>query len=444
MRSGPSLSLRWRVALLASVAIALLSVVASITAFWVVRTSLIGDLQRSLREDVVRVVRLYHLGGEPGEAVDPTELPTGGVHIQLYDAQGEFIIASDGPFEDSPLDPAVVQTARAEIRDWHGMLADRPVQVALAPLDFGVVAVVAPTGFIGAALRQLGRALAVTATVLVIVSGAMGYLVAAAVMRPISQLAAGAARLDPNYLQPIPYSGPDDEVGQLSRVLNDLIARLKTSMDAQRAFLAETSHELRTPLTSLQGFLDRAARRAGPEVQRELSDSRRIAQTMSRLVADLLQLSRGELVQEVVPHIVDPRSDVLEPVAEEFPGVRLETSHSGLLLGDPERLRQLVRNLTANAVRATDDAQAVTLRLHGVDTQVQIEVEDTGPGIPPDARAQIFDKFYKGAGGGAGLGLAIAKQIVEVHQGVITVNSEVGKGTVFRVRLPALSDEAES
>ena len=438
------LPIRWRIALLSSLAIALLSVVAAVTAFWVVRNSLIGDLQRSLRDDVARVVRFYQMGGQPGERLDPTELPLGGIHIQLYDPQGELLVASAGPFENAPLEPAVVQSARSDARDWRGTLARRPVQAALAPVEFGVVAVVAPTGFIGTALRQLGQALAIAATVLIVLSAVIGYLVAGAAMRPITQLAVGAARLDPNYLRPIPYHGPNDEVGQLSRILNDLIARLKSSMDAQRAFLAETSHELRTPLTSLQGFLERAARRANPEVKRELEDARRIAQTMSRLVADLLQLSRGELVREVVPHLLEPYHDILKPVAEEFPGVRLEAKPNGLLLGDPDRLRQLVRNLTANAVRATGDPAKVTLRQTSTQQQIHFEVEDCGPGIPSEALPHIFDKFYKGAGGGAGLGLAIAKQIAEVHQGEIVVESEPGKGTRFTVTLPTLSEEAEA
>jgi two-component system OmpR family sensor kinase len=437
-----NLSLRWRIALLSSLAIALLSIVASITAFLVVRSSLISDLQRSLREDVARVARLYSADGVGGENVTPLEGPTGGVYIQLYNPQGQLIIASNEAFETAILDATVVTSTNLEVRDWQGYLAGRPVQAALAPIDFGYVAVISPTTFIGTALRQLSRSLAVTAFVLVAFSAVIGYLVAAAAMRPISQLATGAAKLDPNYLQPIPYDGPDDEVGQLSRVLNELIVRLRASMDAQRAFLAETSHELRTPLTSLQGFLERAVRRANPEIQHELIDARRIAQTMSRLVADLLQLSRGELVREVVPHLIDPKSEILKPVAEEFQ-VKLDAEGGTLLLGDPERLRQLMRNLTANAVRATSDPEKVVLRLDHVGGSIVLEVADTGPGIPPEALPHIFNKFYKGAGGGAGLGLAIAKQIAEVHGGEICVRSKPGQGTTFQVKLPVFAEDSE-
>lgn len=464
MISRRGLALRWRIAVLSSLAIALLSIVASVTAFWVVRSSLIGDLQRALREDASRVASLYQgapqsdaegqsddqaqptpEGEAPPQDNAPTELPkgpTGGVIVQLYDPQGRLFAASSEAFETTPIAaPEVVSAAKERVRNWSGELAGRFFRAAIAPYDSGFVVVLASTGYIGAALRQISKALVLTALVLVLLSGAIGYLVAAAAMRPISQLASAAARLDPNTLHPIDYVGPKDEVGQLSTVLNELIVRLKASMDAQRTFLAETSHELRTPLTSLQGFLDRAVRRGDPTVRRELLDARRIARTMSRLVEDLLQLSRGELVREMVPHLLDPYSDILQPVSEEFPGVALEGEAGEILLGDPERLRQLIRNLTANAVRATGDPAKVSLRLEQADDELILQVSDQGPGIPAEALPNIFDKFYKGAGGGAGLGLAIAKQIADMHNGHLSVDSKGGEGTTFTLRLPRLAED---
>ena len=456
--------LRWRIAILSSLAVALLSIVAAFIAFAVVRSSLTGDLQRSLREDVIRVAQDYGgVTGAEGDVVEdeaaettgtqeedstlqiPPQGPTGGVVIQLYNAAGTFIAASDDDIQDytadDPMIPvSVVASASEEIIDWRGTLAGRPVRAALAPVSFGVVAVVSPSTYIGTALNQLARALAITGTALILLSSLIGYLVAAAAMRPITQLASLAAQLDPNHLAPIDYRGPKDEVGQLNYVLNDLIVRLRASMDAQRSFLAETSHELRTPLTSLQGFLDRAVRRAPPEVRSDLEDVRRIARTMSRLVADILQLSRGQLVREFVPHLLDPYYDILQPVAEEFPGVHLDAEPESLLLGDPERLRQLIRNLTANAVRATGDPEKVILTLRQLDHSLILSVCDSGPGIAPDILPNIFEKFYKGAGGGAGLGLAIAKQIAEVHQGDIEVESVYGQGTTFRVTLPTFAE----
>lgn len=435
------LALRWRIAALSSAAIALLSVVAAGTAFWVVRDGLIGDLQRSLREDVRAVADLYAAGG-PGAAGASLAGPTGGVIVQLYDAQGGLLAASSSRYERAEaVIPAEVLQIEAGVRDWSGELGGNQVLAAISAFEFGSAAVIAETDYIAGALAGLGRALLVTALVLILLSALVGYLIAASAIAPVRNLARQAAELGPQRLEPIRYRGPPDEVGQLAATLNDLIARLKESIDSQRQFLAETSHELRTPLTGLQGYLDRASRKAGPEVARELAEARRISQAMARLVGDLLQLSRGELVKEMTPHLVDAHVDVMAPIAQEFPGVELEVDGDGdkMVLGDPERLKQLVRNLAANAVRAAGGPGGVVLAVRGggsAESPVELIVRDEGPGIPPEAQERIFEKFYKGPGGGSGLGLAIARQLAELHGGSIRVDSRPGR-TEFRVSLPA-------
>ena len=415
-------------------AIGLLAVVASLTAFVVVRESLRGTLQAALRDDAARVAALYRAGAA-GSARDQLAGPTGGVIVQLYDPLGDLLVASEPAF--AAADAAVPLEALADARDlpqdWRGSLAGRPVQVALTPFEFGVVAVAADTGFIGDALSRLARALALTTVALVVASTVVGWGVALAIVHPIRHLARAAQRLGPDRLEAIPDVGPRDEVGRLTEVLNDLIARLQGALDAQRAFLAETSHELRTPLTSLQGFLDRAARKAGPEVRRDLDDAKRVAAGMARLVGDLLQLSRGEAVREVDPFLLDPVTDVLRPVAEEWPGVSVEGEAGTLVLGDPNRLRQLVRNLTANGVRAAG-AAGVTLRARVDGDEVSLEVHDAGPGVPPALQATVFEKFWTSGGGGAGLGLAIARQVARAHGSDLTLDSRPGD-TTFALRL---------
>lgn len=454
------IALRWRIAIFSSLAIAFLSLLASVAAYAVVRSSLVGDLQRALKADVARVATAYTTSQEevsssktPAQTTAPQagqlgaedlqSVATGGVIIQLYTSTGARLAASnDATAPRSPSLPAdVVTAALSEPQTWRGELAGSRVQAALAPTSLGVAAVLAPAGYIGAALGQLARVLALAALILVVLSIGLGYLVAAAAARPVTQLAAAAAQVDPGQLTPISYHGPDDEVGKLSAVLNDLIERLKLSADAQRTFLAETSHELRTPLTSLQGFLDRSVRRSPPHMRAELEDAQRIARAMSRLVSDLLQLTRGQLVREYTPHLLDPVTDILKPVAEEFPGVRLEAKPGQLLLGDPDRLKQLIRNLTANAVRAADNPRKVTLGLVTTDAHLVLLVRDRGPGIPEELLPHIFEKFHKGVGGGAGLGLAIAKQIADAHNGTLEVESFKGRGTTFRVALPSVEEE---
>jgi two-component system, OmpR family, sensor kinase len=123
-------------------------------------------------------------------------------------------------------------------------------------------------------------------------------------------------------------------------------------------------------------------------------------------------------------------------VAEEFPGVRVAAEEGLSVVGDPHRLRQLVRNLTANAVRATGDPTLVTLRARARSGTVHVEVHDRGPGVPAELADRIFDKFFHGPGGGSGLGLAIAQQIARVHGAELTVISRPGD-TSFAFALPA-------
>ena len=430
--------LTWRGAVLAAIAMAALTVLAAITTFAVVRESLRESLYVALAADAARVAALYTTGAT-GSARDLLQGPTGAVTVQLYDPLGELLVASQPRFMEAaaaiPRDAVLL--ARSVPASWRGELVGTPVQAALTPFEFGMVAVVGDATFIGAALARLTRDLALAAVALVAVSAVAGWAVAAAIVEPVRRLARAAQRLDPERLEPIPDSGTRDEVGRLTEVLNALLERLRSAMGAQRAFLAETSHELRTPLTSLQGFLERASRRAQPEVRRDLDDARRVAAGMSRLVADLLQLSRGEVVREVDPFLVDPVADVLTPVAEEWPGIRVDgLAGASTVLGDPARLRQLVRNLTANAVRAAGEA-GVVLRARADGEDVVLEVHDEGPGVPEELRAKVFEKFWTSGGGGAGLGLAIARQIAEAHGSALTLESRPG-ATTFAVRLPRM------
>ncbi len=451
MRSRPlrtgGLPLTWRVAVLAGLAIAVLTVVGIVAAYFVVRSSLYADLRHALRQDAAAVATLYREGGQ-GSARTRVTGPTGGVVVQVYDPKGMLLVASKPEFEQAQaaIPPSDVASARSGSLLWSGRLAGKRMEAALAPFDVGEVAVLADPNYIGLALAGLSRALLFTGLALVLLSAVVGYLVAAAAIQPIARLSRLAAALGPERLEPIPYEGPGDEVGKLTFSLNGLLHRLQEAMDAQRAFLAETSHELRTPLTSLQGFLERAKRHSDERARRDLEDALRVSGTMNRLVEDLLQLSRGELVPEdVSTHLVDPAEDVLQPVAEEFPGVRLRCASGGLVLGDPERLRQLVRNLVANAVRASGGGEGVEVSLRVNDGNVVLGVTDDGPGIAQEVLPHIFEKFYKGAGGGAGLGLAIAEQIARHHGGSIDVESEPGR-TRFTIRLPGveLGDESEA
>lgn len=434
-------SLTWRAATLAAFAASVLVLLVSTTTFVLVRESLRGTLQDALARDAAAVAALYQEGAA-GSVRDQLSGPTGGVVVQLYDPLGDLWVASDERYARGALLPTeVVVAGRTGLVAWRGNLRERPVQVALQPFALGVVAVIGEAGTIDAALARLQQQLAWAAGVMVLLAALGGAALAREMVRPVRRLAQAAAALNPETLEALPVSATQDEVAQLSVALNNLLQRLREALAAQRQFLAETSHELRTPLTALQGFLARAARKvSGPQVP-ELEDAARVAAGMGRLVGDLLQLSRGEVVREVEPFLLDVAREVAQPTAAEFPGVTLSLAEGAWVVGDQARLRQLLRNLLSNAVRVAG-AAGVAVRVEVDAAQVRVQVEDSGPGIPEADQVRVFEKFWS-AGGGTGLGLAIARQIARAHGSDLALQSAPGR-TVFTLLLPRVdvSDDA--
>ena len=213
--------------------------------------------------------------------------------------------------------------------------------------------------------------------------------------------------------------------------------QLEEALNLQKTFLAETSHELRTPLTALHGYLRRAEREAGGS--QTLLDAQRVAENMTRLVNDLLQLSRGELVQSIEMHFMN-LGQLLRQVGRDY-GVKAPDG-AYEIVGDPGRLNQVFINLVTNAIRVTGGPDKVSLEIVPRPGELEVRVVDHGPGVPDAVKPRIFDKFYRGKeAGSAGLGLTIAQQVVTAHGGTIDVVDTPGGGATFRVRLPLPDEE---
>jgi signal transduction histidine kinase len=237
-------------------------------------------------------------------------------------------------------------------------------------------------------------------------------------------------------------------VAQLTRTFNELVARVDRVLGTQRQFLADTSHELRTPLTTVRGNLDLLARDPPPDVRAEiLAETCQEVERMARLVRDLLLLAEGG---EATPPERGPvRLDVLvrEVVARvsgpEARRVRVE-AEPVTVPGDEDRLRQLVGNLVENALRhASSSTHAVLVLVKRRPPRALLAVEDDGPGLPPEALALVFDRFYRvdrarsRAHGGTGLGLAIVRHVAEAHDGRVWAENRPQGGARFCVLLPA-------
>ncbi|GAA5512092.1 adaptive-response sensory-kinase SasA [Deinococcus carri] len=227
--------------------------------------------------------------------------------------------------------------------------------------------------------------------------------------------------------------------GQRQR-LEDQARQLEEALNLQKTFLAETSHELRTPLTALLGYLRRAEREVGGS--QTLQDAQRVAENMTRLVNDLLQLSRGELVQGIEMHFVN-LGNLVRQVGRDY-GVKATTAPDLEIVGDPGRLTQVFVNLVSNAIRVCGSPDLVNLEVWQEGRQACSAVIDHGPGIPDHIKPRVFDKFYRGKeAGSTGLGLTIAQQVVTTHGGTIEVTDTPGGGATFRVCLPTPDEDEE-
>jgi two-component system, OmpR family, sensor histidine kinase BaeS len=239
------------------------------------------------------------------------------------------------------------------------------------------------------------------------------------------------------------------QVARMRHAYAELVGRVEDILKAQQQLLADTSHELRTPLTTVRGNLDLLERDLPPSERTDiLAETREEVDRIARLVRDLLLLAEsdsGELQLERVPL----RLDLLtRDVVGRSPGgerVRVQ-AEPVMVLGDDERLRQLVGNLVQNAVRhATDSDGAVTVTVRRKPPDAVLEVEDDGPGLPPEALERVFDRFYRvdrarsRSHGGSGLGLAIVRHVAEEHGGRAWANNRTdgSSGARFSVTLPA-------
>lgn len=295
--------------------------------------------------------------------------------------------------------------------------------------------------------------------VALVISVLLAWLVARSVARPLQRVAAAAGAIAQGDLaRRAPVSGPQ-EAQDLARAFNRMAARVAATQQTQQDFIANVSHELKTPLTSIQGFsqaiLDGTA--ADPAA---VGQSARIihdeAERMGRMVDQLLSLARfdaGQVQMAREPVELGPLLtqcvEQLAPQAEAAGDALLLSAPEGLFVtGDADWLTQVFVNLLDNGVRHTRDGRVeVTAQRAG--DWVEITVTDTGEGIPPEDLSRIFERFYQADRsrrhkGGVGLGLPIAREVVQLHGGDIAAESVVGLGSRFFVRLPARQGSRET
>lgn len=299
-------------------------------------------------------------------------------------------------------------------------------------------------------LRNFGLLLTLGGGAVWLAGLAGGWWLAGRALKPIDTIGRTASRIAAGNLdERIEIADTDNELDRLGRVLNGTFDRLAAAVETQKRFTADASHELRTPVTIILSETQRALKRERePEAYREiLANCRTAAERMRTLVESLLVLARQDLpssgaepVACDLAEIVGGVADLLQPLADERSITVKREFSPAPIKGDPHSLAMVAQNLLSNALVHPPSGTTVTLTTATGDEGVVLEVSDNGPGVAEEHLPHLFDRFYRAdpargqAQGQTGLGLAIAKTIVENHGGRIEVAS--CQGTRFRVILP--------
>jgi len=394
---------------------------------WFVRDQA-AELRRLLLEDVARVTALLDAPVLGAAFVDPA---TPGFVVQIVGADGRVVLAWG---RDAPLPLAPVPT---QVR-----LDGRRHLIASAPWrDAGGTIRVAHD--IEASMRtraDLARSLVWGGVLAFLSSTLVALVVARLSLRPLELVAARARAVDPEAPATIPYAGRSHEVRALTDALNATLAAIRDRSRRERAFLLEIAHELAAPLTLVNYHL--AALRRERPADAELRSAADAAQELLHTSQDLLVLARGELERPLGLALVDLR-DLLDRLAGEDPGVRCDAAEPAQVIGDADRLMQVVRNLVRNGVQAAGRPEAVRVTLTAGADEHLLSVEDDGPGLDAEALARVFERGFR-RGRGSGVGLTISRDLVEQHGGTIAAASGAGGGARFEVRLPSLASRVEA
>lgn len=300
--------------------------------------------------------------------------------------------------------------------------------------------------------RSLVQGTLLAGAVAIVSSVVVSWFVSRRIVEPLRQVMEASQRIAAgSYAERVPISGDDFEVTQLAATFNRMAEALQQTEERRQALIADVAHELRTPLTTIKGYMEALIDDVMPADQETYHLIYQEADRLYRLVRDLQELSRLEagqmgLAREPVA-VADLVQGVLGRVRPQFQskGVQLAGTvapDTGVVLGDADRLYQVMLNLLSNALQYTPVGGRVEVSAYNERERVCVAVRDNGLGISPEHLGQIFGRFYRvdksrsRIGGGTGIGLTIVKHIVEAQGGAIAVSSLPGLGSTFTVSLP--------
>jgi two-component system, OmpR family, sensor kinase len=383
---------------------------------------------------------------------------------RILDANGNLVTSPFGRQEDAlPLSADGLKTLQNKQEWWQTetvsgekmLIYSRPVIVNNEVVY--IVQVARPLTERDRTLESLATTFLIASSLIVLIAFGIGWFLSGITLSPIHRITQTAQTIgdERDFTQRVTYTGPPDEVGQLASTFNSMLSRLQDAfqkvehaLQMQRDFVADVSHELRTPLTTLRGNLGLLRRETPipPEEQTDiLNDMVDESDRLIRLVNDLLSLARADAGRNLAKESVDVaalldetcrQARQLDPQRQ----IEVDTDSNLKILGDKDALKQILLIALDNALKHSSGDIYVSAKQMG--KQVEIRVQDFGEGIAPEKLEHIFDRFYRGdeisATPGFGLGLPIAKSLVEKMNGVIRMESELSQGSVLTLELPLL------
>jgi heavy metal sensor kinase len=384
-------------------------------------------------------------------------LGPGGDLFQVCDAQGVWLYRSasledaEVPIEKPAELPQAGQRVSRSVKRTSVRFLSRPVSVSGKAYTVQVGAL---TGEIEEGLSRFREALVVLVPLVLGIAALGGWWMSRRALAPVDAIATAARSIgERNLNQRLPAPGTNDELDRLSATLNQMLERIDSAFQRVTQFTADASHELRTPVALMRTTAELALRkrRDDADYRQALQEILDESERTTGLVENLLTLARADAGKATIERLPVDAAGLLLEVSEQAgklavqKGISFEhvpMARGTKVAGDAATLRRLLLILLDNALKYTPPGGRVSLGATVRDGCLAVEIKDSGVGIPEEDLPHIFERFYRADKsrnrdtGGAGLGLSLARWIVEAHQGQIEVRSRVDEGSVFRVELP--------
>ncbi len=379
--------------------------------------------------------------------------------VTVYDYQGQPLFAT----RNSPIKFAKSNKERIATRVISGhknLVGSAPIRAKQGNKILGYVQVTDNLRDYRATQVKLLQVEVVLGMMAVLAAAVLSYSLATFLLRPVEEIreTIHAMREDPQTDRRVPELHHQDELSDLGSLFNDMLDTTQRYMDQQQQFVEDVSHELRTPVAIIQGHMEMLDRwgKDDPEVLNEsIKASLQETKRMKSLVQEMLDLQRAEQIEVNYPNEVSDVSEVVEQVFDNFK--MIHPDYVFILDDDVHRpvqaqiyrnhLEQILIILMDNAVKYSQTRKEVHMSYESDARSLEVAIQDFGEGISQENRDRVFNRFYRvdkarsRTKGGNGLGLAIAKRLIEAYHGKITIESALGQGSVFRITLPILSDE---